>query len=124
MKLNYILTLVLALLVGVLGTLLITQAGKPTGSGVAWGMDSVTAGNLIGLVGDQANFRLPVLLVDTERRVIMAYEYNIAERRLYLTNVRSFKGDNAMDDYPVGWSKPTVTEIQTYVNSLRGGGLR
>ena len=125
MKLNYVLTVALALLVGILGTLLVTQAGKRSGSGIAWAQDSVTAGTMIGLVGDQGtSLRLPVMLVDTERRVIMAYEYNTAERRLYLIQVRSFRADNQLTDYPAGRSQPTVTEIQNLVNTMQGGVRR
>lgn len=117
MKLNYALTLALALLVGILGTLLVTQSARQTESGVAWGQESGQAGPMIGLIGDQGPLtRSPVILVDTARQVIMAYEYNVAERRLYLTQVRNYRADNQLTDYPPGSSRPTIADIQNYLN--------
>ena len=120
MRLNYVLTMILALLIGILGTLLLTQGLRQPGQGIAWGQDSAQAGTMIGLIGDQGtSLRSPIVLIDTARQVIMSYEYNIAERRIYLTGVRSFRADNMLTDYPPGFSQPTVTDIQNFLNQQR-----
>jgi hypothetical protein len=126
MKLNTVITLLLACLVGVLGTLLAVSSQRQPGAprGIAWAQESAQVGYIIGLIGPMDRFRVPIVLVDTQRQVLMVYEYNSAQTSLRFVQARTYRYDRQLGDFPPNSSTPTVKEIEDYVDRITRGAPR
>lgn len=80
--------------------------------------ETVTANYVAGILGQTANDRTPLFLIDTKAQTIMAYEYVQSRRVLYLRTVRSFEFDRQLQEGYFGediYRGPTVRDIQGFL---------
>ena len=120
MKWNYVLIVFLALLVGILGTLVITRsAGRGGERGIAWAQDSAQAGNIIGLIGqNDPRGRVPIVLIDGVQQTMIIYEYDVSNQTLRLQRARSYRDDRQLVDFASKGTvptTPTVREVKDYL---------
>ena len=126
MKWNHVLMVFLALLVGILGTLVVTRSvGRGGERGIAWAQDSAQAGNIIGLIGQiHPTGRVPIVLIDGVQQTLIIYEYDVSNQMLRLQRVRSYRYDRQLVDFASKGSVPTtpsVREVQDYIDQTMRG---
>jgi len=112
----------LAAAVGVLATLLVVKQGG-LGAPTAYGQvtEGVSAGYVVGILGEKNNNQLPLFMVDTKSQTILIYEFDLSQRKLFLRVARSFGADRDLVDSNWGgtnqYAGPSVKDVQ---NMLRG----
>jgi hypothetical protein len=113
-------TVLLAVAVGVLGTLLVVKQGDVTPTAFAQVSPGVVSGNAVAMLGERNNDMVPLFLVDTKQQTVLVYEFSVSRRRLYLRVARSFAADRELMDNSWGNQNegPTVKDVQ---NILRNG---
>ena len=88
-------------MVGILGTLVVTQALAPSNEmgNIALAQDAGGADYMMGLMGPLVqNTYVPIVLVDTRQQTMMLYEYNRAQRNFQFLQSRSFRHDRMVED--------------------------
>ena len=108
----------LVALVAVLLTLLATQAVRSGGPAYAQS-EGVSANYVIGILGQEKNDRVPLVILDTKAQTVLVYEYVLSRRNLYLRVARSFAAERELVDENFGqtniYEGPTVREVQEMI---------
>jgi len=82
--------------------------------------EGTTAGRVICVVGQVANNRAPIFLVDTLEQTIMVYDYFYVSRNMYLKVARTYRYDKQLLDFAgAGGQGPTVQEVSRLVERQR-----
>jgi len=113
---NWVITGLVAA-VAVLATLLgVRLFGGGPRSALAQAVSEGSAAYMVGIVGPRFETRMPLVLIDTKKQVILIYEYDQARRRFFLRVARSYVNDRELVEASFGeegvWQGPTVNDVR------------